>query len=177
MSIDVPFGLIVPGLPLITSFQQADERKFITQLPSPSNILELGFFMNPNCQLPNYCVVLYYSFPPFQDWEVLATVTPNCPTAIFRTGWKAKNINNVELVQVGVSFEDSEFADNLKEAVPSTIESELPVMKIAQDCYNYVSSFGTSNGNTLILPSNIFDRWIERLKEKLNRDPTYYLKQ
>ena len=155
--------------------------RYVAQIPSPANIQEIGFFINPQYQSPEngsidfiwfvslslwWIVVLYCNFPNSNEWELLGTVTQNCPTyslfsqwlsvvfisTIFRTGWATKGISNCPYVTLGVSFESylllitnnrssSAFALNIKDAVPNDATKEIPAFKVAQDCYNYCLSF------------------------------------
>lgn len=72
-------------------------------------------------------------------------------SGIFRTTWSTMNVENVPYVYFGISLEkclpyffftySESFVANLRGFVPSPYERELPVMKIVQDLYNFISSF------------------------------------
>ena len=72
-------------------------------------------------------------------------------SGIFRTTWSTMNVENVPYVYFGISLEkcllyffftySESFVANLRGFVPSPYERELPVMKIVQDLYNFLSSF------------------------------------
>jgi len=49
---------------------------------------------------------------------------------------------------------------------------------IAQDLFNFMSSFtkGNAQNNTLIVPTNVIDRWITRFTDKLKADPYFWKK-
>ena len=50
--------------------------------------------------------------------------------------------------------------------------------KIAKDLHNFMSSFSADSGSsdTLIVPSNIFNRWMQRFEDKYRRDPNFMMK-
>lgn len=50
-------------------------------------------------------------------------------------------------------------------------------MKIARDMYNYLSSFSQSTGmgEKIIVPTNIVDLWMERIKTKIEKDPSAFI--
>lgn len=49
--------------------------------------------------------------------------------------------------------------------------------KIALDLFHYMNSFSTSRDSSMMtVPSNMFDRWIERFEAKYKRDPNFMMK-
>ncbi|KAK8827868.1 hypothetical protein WA556_004500, partial [Blastocystis sp. ATCC 50177/Nand II] len=162
-----PFVLIIPGYPMITQFQQIESTRFVTSLPNPASIAELCFSVNPNIQIPECGIALYYSFNPNEGWRVLGTVTTDAPSGIFRTGWGTMGVENLSSVSIGVSLESGDFVSNLKGIIQSPLDRELPVMNVAQDLYNFISSFSEPQFGKLVLPADIFDRWIDKTKKRL----------
>ncbi|KNB41877.1 hypothetical protein JH06_4596 [Blastocystis sp. subtype 4] len=158
-----PFVLIVPGLPMITQFQQIDTTKFVTILPNPSSISEICFSVVSGISIPDCGIALYFSFNGGSTWSILGTVTTSIPSGIFRTGWKTMGVSHLETVSIGISLESS--------AIPNPIDRELPIMKVAQDLYNFITSYGNSSGDKLIIPADIMDRWLDKTKKKLENDP------
>lgn len=101
------FGIVIPGRPLHADFQLIDNTKAITMVPYPTAVSEITFFLFPSTIIPpNYGAILYYSIPPFQQWELLGSIDPEKPSGVFRTGWATmEEMQNVEMVQIGVSLE------------------------------------------------------------------------
>ena len=72
-------------------------------------------------------------------------------SGIFRTGWGTMGVENLSSVSIGVSLErwcdlkyikcSGDFVSNLKGIIQSPLDRELPVMNVAQDLYNFISSF------------------------------------
>jgi hypothetical protein len=84
-----------------------DNAKWVIELVNPVPVSEITFFLLPNAPIPpGYGAALYYSVPPFQNWEVLGCVFPDKPSGIFRTGWSTKeDMIGCPVVQLGVSIE------------------------------------------------------------------------
>ena len=52
--------------------------------------------------------------------------------------------------------------------------------KIALDLFQYMSSFSSNDGsqgnNLMVVPMNIFDKWMERFDRKYKLDPNFMMK-
>lgn len=52
--------------------------------------------------------------------------------------------------------------------------------KIALDLFQYMSSFSSNDGshgnNLMVVPMNIFDKWMERFERKYKLDPNFMMK-
>jgi hypothetical protein len=79
----------------------------MTEVEDPTSVPELTFFMLPTTPIPEgYGGVLYYSLPPFDNWELLGCVSPEKPSGVFRTGWTTnEDMINCPVVQLGVAIE------------------------------------------------------------------------
>lgn len=71
-STNVPFGLLVPGQPLITSFTETNGI-FHTDLPNPATIANIGIVLNSPLP-PNIALTLHYSLPPYNTMQYLGAV-------------------------------------------------------------------------------------------------------
>jgi hypothetical protein len=51
--------------------------------------------------------------------------------------------------------------------------------KIAMDLFQYMTSFSVgdaTNNNMMVVPMNIFDKWMERFERKYRLDPNFMMK-
>lgn len=51
--------------------------------------------------------------------------------------------------------------------------------KIAQDLFQYMTSFSSGDSSSqgmMVVPMNIFDRWMERFERKYRIDPNFMMK-
>ncbi len=51
--------------------------------------------------------------------------------------------------------------------------------KIALDLFQYMTSFSTGDATSkgmMVVPMNIFDRWMERFERKYRQDPNFMMK-
>jgi hypothetical protein len=174
------FGVVVPGRFPQTDFVTIDNTKCVTELHNPLGVNELTFFLLPNTPIPpGYGAVLYYSVPPFQNWEVLGCVFPDKPSGIFRTGWSTKeHMIGCPLVQLGVSIESYDTIQNLELIMSGVDDRHAFAHKIATDLFQYMSSFSqpTHVGEMMMVPTNILDRWMERFDRKYRLDPNFMMK-
>lgn len=181
MAVQPLFGVVIPGRPLITEFQQIDATKAVTVVDFPSTITEITFFLLPTTAIPpGYGAILYYAMPPFQQWAVLGSVDPSKPSGTFRTGFATnEEIKNCQCVQLGVSLEPLDTIRNL-EITYSGVEDRFAFAhKIALDLFQYMTSFSTGDSSTtgmIVVPMNVFDKWMERFERKYRIDPNFMMK-
>jgi hypothetical protein len=80
-----PFGIVVPGRPVMVNFEVLAPDKCYIDLPMPQIVPEITFFLQPGAEtsIPaGFGAVLYYSVPPLDSWEILGSVTPQKPTGM-----------------------------------------------------------------------------------------------
>jgi hypothetical protein len=175
------FGIVIPGRPLTTEFQLVDATKAITIVENPGSVTEITFFLLPTTPIPpGYGAILYYSTPPFQNWELLGSVDPTKPSGIFRTGWSTnEEVKRMPFIQLGVSLEPLDTIKNLN-IVSSGVEDRFAFAhKIALDLFQYMTSFSTGDASSrsmMTVPMNIFDCWMERFERKYRIDPNFMMK-
>eukprot|EP00545_Synedropsis_sp_CCMP1620_P008220 CAMPEP_0119014488 /NCGR_PEP_ID=MMETSP1176-20130426/9834_1 /TAXON_ID=265551 /ORGANISM="Synedropsis recta cf, Strain CCMP1620" /LENGTH=205 /DNA_ID=CAMNT_0006967677 /DNA_START=146 /DNA_END=763 /DNA_ORIENTATION=+ len=197
-----PFlGFLVPGGPVRTDFVATDPTKLTLTLQAPgdlpmplSSVSDVVCFLLPNAPLPpTHGLLLYWQVsvvsslpaqPPIQTgFELLGSLTHATPSAIFRTNWSQhEQISQIPpdtaIVQVtlGVSMEPLADVANLGGEL---YDSRLFVaQKIATDLFHYMQSFDTSSSSSgkLVVPTNIFDRWMKRFEARFRRDPNFFMK-
>lgn len=65
------------------------------------------------------------------------------------------NVENYSYVTVGISLEkweylsliirSGDFVDNLKSVIQTPFDRELPIMRLAQDLYNFITSYSSTS--------------------------------
>ncbi len=136
------------------------------------------------------------------NWSLLGALHGQSPSQLFRTGWSAGALQGFPLgtpVRLAVSLEPMTVAANLGlgaggEAVE---ERRAFAAAIARDLWNFLGSFSQpnpyanqhqhqqqhqqpavqSNGEMMLVPTNILDRWLERFNAKFSRDPNFMMKK
>eukprot|EP01041_Mallomonas_annulata_P006767 gene6767-13713_t len=173
------FGVVAPGRPVITDFRPIDETKCVVEFIDPTSITELTFFMLPSSPVPpGFGAVLYYSVPPFQQWEIIGAISPEKPSGIFRTSWATKeDMIGCPLVQLGVSLESLDTIKNLDLLLSGVDDRRQFAHKIALDLFQFMTSFShpCQNGQ-MIIPTNLLDRWMEKFDRKYSMDPNFMMK-
>ena len=129
---------------------------------------------------PGYGAVLYYAQPPYENWTILGSITPEKPSGIFRTGFSTKEeMVGCPIVQLGVSLEPLDTIKNLDIVTSGVDDRFYFAHKIAKDLFHYMTSFsqGTMMGEMMVVPTGILDKWIERFNRKYQLDPNFMMKE
>lgn len=192
------FGMLVPGGPVRNDFGPVDGSgtKFALQLrspgdlPNPLTVNELVFFLGAPLAA-GQGVMVYWQLASGQEqsgFELLGSLTMDQPSQIFRTGWSehdqflSLSPHQPVTVTIGMSIEPLESIRNVANTTSANANARRPLVaqKIAQDLYNFMQSFdssgtGGSNGS-MVVPTNIFERWWKRFESKSQRDPSFFLK-
>jgi len=186
-----PFGLVISECPVRTDFTQVDVNKFTCTLSCPGDIpIPLSavsevalFLLQP---LPAQTGLLIYwqlsSGGQTTEFELLGSLTAQQPSRIFYTGWGEHEqivaASNAPLtLTMDLSLEPSSSVQNL--TPNSKHHTRLHVaQKIATDLFQFMQSFdtGTSGPGQMVVPNNIFDRWMKRFENRLKRNPNFFLK-
>ncbi|GLD99732.1 hypothetical protein PINS_up008460 [Pythium insidiosum] len=174
------FGLVAVGRPVFTDFQEVGPGRYLTEIADPTQITDLTFFLLPMSPVPpGYGAVLYFCVPALQNWQLLGSVFAEKPSAILRTGWPTHpDVVGQPVLQLGISIEPIDNVRNLGIEASGLEERKAFALKIAQDLFNFMTSFSTSSGSSayMTIPTNLLDRWMERFEAKYRRDPNFMLK-
>ena len=168
-----------------------------------ASVSELVFFLLPGIPLPpDHGALLFWqivstpasnsmSSTPFSagastatttDFELVGAITNNKPSGVFRTGWATNETLSIAInspysstitINLGVSIEPISTIDNMGMIQDKTTHV---AMKIAMDLFNYMQSFNTGSGGNMIVPNNVFDRWMKRFESKTRVDPNFFMK-
>jgi Protein of unknown function (DUF775) len=192
-------GFVVPGGPVRTDFQPIDDGTKWTltltcpgDLPSPLTIVsDVVCFLLPNAPIPpTHGLLLYWqvtSATHQTGFELLGSLIPDRPSGVLRTQWSeheelvnmATSTENAApmTVTLGVSMETREHIQNIANPQDQWQSRLFVAQKIATDLFRYMQSFDTSRQQgQLIVPTNIFDRWMARFESRFRRDPNFFMK-
>ncbi|ETI42114.1 hypothetical protein F441_12669 [Phytophthora nicotianae CJ01A1] len=173
------FGLVIAGRPVITDFREIGPAHYVVDILEPTQVTDLTFFLLPGSPVPlGFGAVLYFAVPALQNWQLLGTVFAEKPSAIFRTSWPTHpDVVGQPVLQLGVSIESLDNVKNLGIEASGLEERKAFALKIAQDLFNYLSSFSSSNSQSyMTIPTNLLDKWMERFEAKYRRDPNFMMK-
>ncbi|CEG46438.1 Uncharacterized conserved protein [Plasmopara halstedii] len=173
------FGLVIAGRPVITDFCGIGPAHYVVDILEPTQVTDLTFFLLPSSPVaPGYGAVLYFAVPALQNWQLLGTVFAEKPSAIFRTSWPTHpDVVGQPVLQLGVSIESLDNVKNLGIEASGLEERKAFALKIAQDLFNYLSSFSSSSSQGyMTIPTNLLDKWMERFEAKYRRDPNFMMK-
>ena len=166
-----------------------------------ASVSELVFFLLPGVTLPtDHGAMLYWQIistpdqssmdsTPFSDqttmteFELVGAITNDRPSGSFRTGWATNEtlsaaINSVSssiTINLGVSIEH---ISNIKNIGAIQDNTTHVAKKIAVNLFNFMVSFddGSGGGGNIVVPKNVFDRWLSRFEAKARVDPNFFMK-
>ena len=188
------WGVVAPGRPVMTNFQQIEPTKWMAELAQPGSVPEVAFFLLPSAlaQMPEGSgAVLYYAVAPhYALWNLVGTLTRDSPSGVFRTGWPTnEQVVASPVLRLGVAVESRDVVENLQSAkCANSAQSRLRWgRRVAQDLYHYLQSYArpaaaaaaATAGRAeefLVMPVNVLDRWMQRFEAKYKRDPNFLLK-
>lgn len=177
------FGVVVPGLPLITNVIPVGPDRYILDLPNPWNIKQFSVVLLRADIPPQTGIGIYFSVPPSQEWQYIGDLSLHKPSDIFHASWiTMPEYSSASQVQLGFSFESLEAIHNRTSVAQSGTEMYnigMIVNRIATNLSNFLSSFEGSfpqtmiPPNTVLLPKTCIDDWSRKLEDKIKRDPNY----
>lgn len=197
-------GFFVPGGLVRIAFTQTDptNAKGTIQLSCPgdlplplASVTELAWFILPDAPIPpNYGIMCYWQIASANastGFELLGSLTPERPSQVFRTGWseheqliEIMKANIPVIVTFALSVEPLTNIHNVEGKDHIHQQQRLLVaQKVASDLFKFMQSFDTGNATGgappghMIVPTNIFDRWMKRFEARFQRDPNFFLKQ
>ncbi|KAL7543391.1 hypothetical protein ACHAXR_013346 [Thalassiosira sp. AJA248-18] len=166
-----------------------------------SAVSELVFFLLPGVSLPqDHGAMLYWqivstpaansmSSTPFSaavtttEFELVGAIANHKPSGVFRTGWATNETINAAVtspsstitINLGVSIEPMSSIQNMGMIQNKTTNA---AKKIAMDLFNYMQSFdtGAGGGGNMVVPKNVFERWLSRFEAKARVDPNFFMK-
>jgi Protein of unknown function (DUF775) len=188
-------GFVVPGGPVRTDFQPIDDGTKWTltltcpgDLPAPLTVVsDVVCFILPNAPIPpTHGLLLYWqvtSATHQTGFEFLGSLIPDRPSGVLRTQWSEhEELVNMGTdapmtVTLGVSMETRDHIQNIANPQDQWQSRLFVAQKIATDLFRYMQSFDTSRQQgQLIVPTNIFDRWLARFESRFRRDPNFFMK-
>lgn len=168
-----------------------------------ASVSDLVFFLLPGVNLPiDHGAMLYWQIisapdqtsmdstpfsnqpsPTMTEFELVGAITNDRPSGSFRTGWATNEtlstaINSISssiTINLGVSIEH---ISNIKNVGAMNDNTTHVAKKIALNLFNFMSSFddGSGGGGNIVVPKNVFDRWLSRFEAKARIDPNFFMK-
>eukprot|EP00070_Physeter_catodon_P026252 XP_028333146.1 protein OPI10 homolog isoform X1 [Physeter catodon] len=174
------FGVIVPGRPCLApapatagqpSFTGLPGSQWVCDLEKPGEISDILCFLTAPLPCNDEGAGIYYSIPPFTNWEFIGAITNVKPSALLSTGWAfLPQTSQLPVVKLGMMLEN---APSLQEKLLTT---PLPDVKkeyarrVALNLYRYLESFQGGAAMPLL------DQWFQRFEARYQRDPNFVMK-
>ena len=120
-------------------------------------------------------LAIYFSVPPFQDWEFFTALSNSKPSVIVNAGWSLNpSMNNSLVIRLGISLEPAAvILPKLETIITPDFRRDF-ARKIALNLFRFIESF-SRGGNFLRCPQDVLDLWLIRFDDKYKRDPNFIL--
>eukprot|EP00467_Chlorarachnion_reptans_P020720 CAMPEP_0114509890 /NCGR_PEP_ID=MMETSP0109-20121206/13471_1 /TAXON_ID=29199 /ORGANISM="Chlorarachnion reptans, Strain CCCM449" /LENGTH=158 /DNA_ID=CAMNT_0001689113 /DNA_START=298 /DNA_END=774 /DNA_ORIENTATION=- len=155
--------------------------RFVLNVSNPAQVREFAISLLKPVLPKGHGATVYFSLPPFKDWQYVGAIAMNLPSQIFSAPWRGTLPENVKGVQIGISIESIEFIKNLHPQAQREEEKKLvsSVQGVANDLYQYLQSFArnTSQGEMLMISTKHLDQWLKKFETKHKKDPYFWLKK
>lgn len=185
-AINNAFAIMCPGRELNTNCLKISNDKYIMEINNPGLIKSFGIsILNAN-QLPNNIgFAIYYSLPPFNQFEFVGVLHNEYCSTIIESPWKhLKGITGCQVVRIGFELKDKSFLKSLKDkteqenmqkqSIMDNIKSEF-ALKVSQHLFDFMNSYvkTTDNGQMIVAPSNVLDKWHKKFTKKYILDKSF----
>ncbi|KAL9183603.1 hypothetical protein ACHAXT_004459 [Thalassiosira profunda] len=167
-----------------------------------ATVSEIVFFLLPGVSLPpdkgallfwqivstpapnSMATTPFSATPTTTEFELLGALANHKPSGAFRTGWATNDTlsnainapSSTITINLGVSIEPMASVQNMGMVQNNTTNV---AKQIATDLFNYMQSFdtGAGGGGNMVVPKNIFERWLARFEAKARVDPNFFMKR
>mmetsp|Transcript_4823 Transcript_4823/g.9666 ORF Transcript_4823/g.9666 Transcript_4823/m.9666 type:complete len:144 (-) Transcript_4823:239-670(-) len=137
------FGLVIPGRPQTDLLQDPQNSyRWGVEVNTPASIGEFLVFLKTPMQIPNAGVGVYFSFPPFADYEFLGALDDSKPSDLFSTGWSLRpEVESCPAVRVCAMVEPAaELLEKLKTNPPKDVKLQY-ARCTALNLFRFIESF------------------------------------
>ncbi|KAF9623460.1 hypothetical protein IFM89_003044 [Coptis chinensis] len=183
------FGVVFPNrsFPIdISTFSQIDTFHWVLDMntfvgEAYDEIKEMCIFLLNNFTLPPEKALAIYLQSPGSPFVFCGAITIARPSAVLSLNWPQPGSAGPQLLtspnsiplsaKIGVSVEDLATLASLDVSAQKKIEHLA--LKVGENLFNFMQSFCGVDGNKLVVPMDILDRWFKKFQEKATRDPEY----
>jgi hypothetical protein len=177
------FGLLVSGRPVSTDFLcVAPGARYTATVAQPCSAPTVSLFLLPGRDFPpGVGITVMSAMPPFTDWSPLGVLTPDKPSATFRTGWPALAAGAAApaAAMLGLAVEPLDAVASVGVALDAADADRLAFAQlVARDLCAFLSSFAqsTAGGEKIVMPAAAVNTWLDKFTQKFRRDPHFLLK-
>lgn len=135
-------------------------------------------FLIDGLTLPPDKALAVYIQSPGSDFQYCGAVHAGCPSTVLTLSWPEPGghgqltSNATPLTaKIGVSVMELAMLPALNAGQQGRVERLA--MRVGENLFNFMQSFCSTDGNRLVVPMDILDRWFKKFQERAKRDPEY----
>ncbi|DBB14244.1 hypothetical protein WJX82_010352 [Trebouxia sp. C0006] len=147
--------------------------------PNYRELQEVSLFLAQSGTLdPSLALGLYISIGG-AEWQYRGYVSNSQPSEVMPLQWPEQDqplTVGPGTIHLGVSLEPQ--AEIVQKEGTKLASRQDFAKQVALDLFRYMESFNSgSSGDTLVLPSNVLERWFSRFEDKFRRDPDFLVRR
>lgn len=142
------------------------------------------FLLNNLTLPPDKALAVYVQSNNSSPFVFCGAVNASRPSALLTLHWPEETSSSSDVpritypdatpspAKIGVSVED---LATLPQVVDAGAQGRIEklAMKVGENLFNFMQSFCGVDGNRLVVPMDILDRWFIKFRERAKRDPDY----
>ncbi|KAL3132314.1 hypothetical protein ABBQ32_008892 [Trebouxia sp. C0010 RCD-2024] len=166
-----------------SSFVRVDPSHWVFDVsnvtPNYRELQEVSLFLVQSGTLdPTLALGLYISIGG-AEWQYRGYVSNTQPSEVMPLQWPEQDqpLNvGPGVIQLGVSLEP--LAEVVQKEGTKLASRQEFAKRVALDLFRYMESFNSgSAGDTLVLPSNVLERWFSKFEHNFRRDPDFLVRR
>ncbi|KAJ0987558.1 hypothetical protein J5N97_005914 [Dioscorea zingiberensis] len=178
------FGVVFPehSFPLdMSAFSQIDPLHWLLDISSLAgeayhSVKEVCVFLLSPGSLPAGKALAVYAQPPSGPFLFCGALHASRPSALLRLPWPdhadAGPVPAGSSAKIGVSIEDLAALPAMADAGKEEVAAKV-ALRVGENLFNFMQSFCGVDGNRLVVPMDILDRWFKKFQERASKDPGY----
>ncbi|MQL98677.1 hypothetical protein Taro_031395, partial [Colocasia esculenta] len=178
------FGVVFPdrSFPMdVSSFTQIDPLHWVLDMntfvgEAYQQVKEVCIFLLNGTALPPGKALAVYVQAHGNPYTFCGAIHTARPSAVLHLSWPDPFAAATSLgppsARIGVSVEDLVALPPVADA-GALGRAERLALRVGENLFNFMQSFCTFDGNRLIVPADILDRWFNKFQERSKRDPDY----
>ena len=180
------FAIMVSGESLNRNCLKISDDKYIMEINKPGLVKSFGIsILNANELPDNLGFAIYFSLPPFNQFDFVGVIHNEYPSTIVESPWNdRKGITACDVVRIGFELKEKSFLKSLKDksetenvqkqSMIAAIKTEF-AMKVSNHLFNFMNSYvkTTDNGQMIIAPASCLDQWHQKFQKKYIKDKKF----
>jgi len=193
------FGVLITGRLVQTDFRMIADDKIVINIPDADDVKHIVVFMTGQTAFPEGMGgAVYFSWPCEQgpSWHLLGYLSNSKPSAIYKVGHLKQDpmhdlhpFGRIEdhqshMMQIGISVETIDTLVQQTPALNTQVQSvdsfQQFCMRMLDNCFNFIASFGVNQSQMSVTPGETFvplsalKQWYVSFQRRFEQNPNFW---